>query len=226
MKTINLIGIAAIAAVAVVSGSNVIAKDFKSVSDIKKEYSGKVVKFTNSSGNPMSFTYNPDGSVDGAVNSSTRVYTDSGRWRVPETGKLCRQMSRWSEGSEVCYNVFKEDAQSIHEKAGLRPLSEEELKTLMVDHTLYGRAKFHSRWTDGRVSALYIHPDGRYWASCCEHNDWKRSFQGKWWIKDGQFCNQNVYRSEPRCYKYYRDGKALVTEKREYYRIEKGDKFK
>ena len=75
--------------------------------------------------------------------------------------------------------------------------------------------------TDSRVFAVYYHPDGRYWFSCCEHNDWDFSSQGTWKIAGNELCSVRNRDGRKRCFTYFLDGKKLLTDTTEIYRFEK-----
>ena len=228
MVTINLVKGAALglAATVLVSVGPAISAELKSVVEIKKEYAGKVVNLTSPGGNPLTITFKPDGTLDGEVEGDGgRTFRDSGKWRIPEAGKLCWNWYNWQRGQENCLNLVKEDGISDHEKAGKKKLTEKEIRTTLIDHTIYGNTAFNSIFTDNRQFAIYYHPDGRFWYSCCEHSDWTTNWQGSWKIAKNELCIVRKRDGREFCRAFFRDGKKLVTDTAEINRIEKGDKF-
>ncbi len=173
----------------------------------------------------MTVTYNPGGKLDGIFEGSGQIYTDTGKWWVPEAGKVCQQWNRWQDRRETCFKMVKRGAISDHEKAGKKKLTEKEIRAELIGHSIYGRTAFNSRWTDSRVYAVYFNPNGKYWFSCCEHNDWGFIGGGKWKIVKGKLCQVRKRDGREFCRAYFRDGKKLLTDTAEIFSIEKGDKF-
>ena len=89
--------------------------------------------------------FKPDGTLEGEVVGGAEIYRDSGIWWVPEAGKLCRRWNNWQDGRETCTKQVKSGVISDHEKAGKRKLSDSEIKSALIDHTIYGKAAFNSR---------------------------------------------------------------------------------